>query len=83
MQEKHYAKNKKLYLAFVDREKAFDRVPREVIWWAMRKVGLEEWIVRFVQAMYKNNRSRVDNDMLNEMMMMMMYYFFLQYLYSI
>ena len=62
MQKKHHAKNKKLYLAFVYLEKAFDRVPREVIWWAMRKVGLEEWIVWFVQAMYKNNRSRVRVD---------------------
>ena len=55
LQEKHLAKNKKLYFAFVDLEKAFDRVPRKVIWWAMRKLGLEEWIVRFVQAMYNNN----------------------------
>ena len=59
LQEKHLAKNKKLYFTFVDLEKAFDRVPRKVIWWAMRKFGIEEWIVRFVQAMYNNTRSRV------------------------
>ena len=29
VQEKHQAKKKKLYYAFVDLEKAFDRVPRE------------------------------------------------------
>jgi len=29
----------------VDLEKAFDRVPREVIRWAMRKLGVEEWLV--------------------------------------
>ena len=58
LQEKHLAKNKKLYVSFVDLEKAFDRVPRKVIWWAMRKLGIEEWIVRFVQAMYNNTRSR-------------------------
>ena len=34
-------------MAFVDLEKAFDRVPRNVIWWALRKLGVEEWIVRF------------------------------------
>ena len=33
--------------------------PREVLWWAIRKVGVEEWIVRLVQAMYNNARSRV------------------------
>ena len=57
--KKHLAKNKKLYFVFVDLEKAFDRIPRKVIWWAMRKLGIEEWIVRFVQAMYNNTRSRV------------------------
>jgi len=31
MQEKFTAKGKKLYFGFVDMEKAFDRVPREVI----------------------------------------------------
>ena len=59
LQEKHLAKNKKLYFAFVDLEKAFGRVPRKVIWWAMRKLGIEEWIVRFGQAMYNNTRSRI------------------------
>ena len=46
-------------MAFVDLEKAFDRVPRDVIWWAMRKLGIDEWLVRLVQSMYKDVRSRV------------------------
>ena len=46
-------------MAFVDLEKAFDRVPRKVIWWAMRKLGVDEWIVRLIQGMYSNARSRV------------------------
>ena len=59
LQEKYLAANKRLYMAFVDLEKAFDRVPRKVIWWALRKLGVEEWIVRLVQGMYANARSRV------------------------
>ncbi|MES9950323.1 MAG: reverse transcriptase domain-containing protein, partial [Candidatus Thiodiazotropha sp.] len=51
--------NKPLYMAFIDLEKAFDRVPREVIWWSMRKLGIDEWLVRLVQSMYKDVRSRV------------------------
>ena len=59
LQEKHLAANKPLYMAFVDLEKAFDRVPRDVIWWAMCKLGIDEWLVRLVQSMYKDVRSRV------------------------
>jgi len=33
-------------------EKAFDRVLREVIRWAMRKLGVEEWLVFAVVSMY-------------------------------
>ncbi|XP_048743129.2 uncharacterized protein LOC125656570 [Ostrea edulis] len=46
-------------MAFVNLEKAFDRVPRNVIWWAMRKLNVEEWLVRMVQSMYSDARSRV------------------------
>ena len=59
LQEKYLAANKRLYTAFVDLEKAFDRVPRKVIWWALRKLGVDEWIVPLVQGMYSNARSRV------------------------
>ena len=59
LQEKYLAANKRLYIAFVNLEKAFDRVPRKVIWWALRKLGVDEWIMRLVQGMYSNARSRV------------------------
>ena len=36
-------------MTFVDLEKAFDRVPREVV---LRKVGVEEWLVYVIQSMY-------------------------------
>ena len=59
LQEKYLAANKRLYMAFIDLEKAFDRVPKKVIWWALRKLGVEELIVRMVQGMYANAQSRV------------------------
>ena len=55
LQEKYLAAN----MAFVDLEKASDRVPRKVIWWELRKLGVDEWIVRLVQGMYSNARSHV------------------------
>jgi len=53
MQEKYLGKKKDLWMAFVDLEKAFDRVPREVVWWALRKLGVEEWLVRIIMSMYE------------------------------
>jgi hypothetical protein len=52
MQEKFLNGKKDLWMAFVDLEKAFDRVPRQVVWWALRKMGVEEWLVKVIQAMY-------------------------------
>ena len=57
--EKYLAVYKRLYMAFIDLEKAFDHVPQRVIWWALRKLSVEEWIVLLVQGMYTNARSRV------------------------
>jgi len=52
MQQKFRAKGKKLYFGFVDLVKAFDRVLRKVIRWAMCKLGVEEWLVSAVTFMY-------------------------------
>ncbi|HXJ94687.1 MAG TPA: reverse transcriptase domain-containing protein [Terriglobia bacterium] len=59
MQEKFLAKRKELWMAFVDLEKAFDRVPREVVWWALRKMGVEEWLVKVIQSMYADATTAV------------------------
>jgi len=40
IQEKFRAKGKKLHVGFVDLEKAFNGIPREVITWAMHKLEL-------------------------------------------
>ena len=58
LQEKYLTANKRL-LAFVDLEKAFYRVPRKVIWWALWKLSVEEWIMQLVQGMYANAQSCV------------------------
>jgi len=59
MQEKFRAKGRKLYFGFVDLEKAFDRVPREVIRWAMRKLGVEELLVSAVMSMYTVSQKKL------------------------
>ena len=59
IQEAYIRRNRNLFFAFVDLEKAFDRVPRKVLWWALRKVSIPEWIVRVIQVMHQNARSQV------------------------
>ena len=59
MQEEYQKKDKKLYMCFVDMKKAFDRVPRKVMEWAMRKKGLSEVIVWSVMSLYDGAKTRV------------------------
>ncbi|KAK3514176.1 hypothetical protein QTP70_005260 [Hemibagrus guttatus] len=40
-----------------DLEKAYDRVPREELWYCMRKSGVAEKYVRVVQDMYERSRT--------------------------
>ena len=50
---------KKLYMCFVDLEKAFDRVLRKVLEWAMKKRGIPEVMVKAVMSLYKGAKTRV------------------------
>ena len=59
LQEKFLEKRKDLFFAFVDLEKAFDRLPREVVRWALRQLGVEEWLVQTVMTMYERARTVV------------------------
>ena len=53
---------KKLYYAFVDLEKASDRVPREVVRWALRKLGVDEWHICTVMESYTTACNVVGTD---------------------
>jgi Reverse transcriptase (RNA-dependent DNA polymerase) len=53
LQEKYLGVKRELWLAFVDLEKAFIRVPREILWWALMELGVEEWIITVIQSMHQ------------------------------
>lgn len=57
--EEYRAKNCPLYIAFLDMEKAFDRIPRDAIWWSLRRKSVPEKYVSIIADMYKNARSVV------------------------
>ena len=62
MQEEYHAKGKKLYMCFVDLDKAIDRVPRKLLKWAMMKKGISDVLVRSVLSLYEGAKTRVRMD---------------------
>ena len=59
LQEKYREKNKELHMVFVDLEKAYDRVPRELIWWSRRKKIVPEAYIKIIQDMYEDCETQV------------------------
>ena len=57
--EKYEMARRDLYMVFVDLEKAFDRVPREVIWWSLRRKGVLEREIKAIMEMYTNIETSV------------------------
>ena len=68
MQEEYHAKWKELYMCFVDLVKAFVRVPKKVLEWALGKKEIPEVLVRSVMSLYEGawTRIRVDSLFLKE-----------------
>ena len=62
MQGEFRRREKKLYLCFVNFEKAFDRVPRKVMEWALRKKSLPEVLVKAVMSLYEGSITKVRLD---------------------
>ena len=55
-------------MCFVGLEKAFDRVPKKVLQWTMRKKGMPEVLVRSVKSLYEGAKTmvRVDSELSEE-----------------
>jgi len=59
MQEEHRANKKRMYMCFVDLEKAFGRVTRRVMEWAIRKKGLPEIMVKAGMSLYEGVKTKI------------------------
>ncbi|KAI3368673.1 hypothetical protein L3Q82_025405, partial [Scortum barcoo] len=46
-----------VHMCFVDLEKAFDRVPRGILWGVLRKYGVRGPLLRAVRSLYDQSRS--------------------------
>ncbi|VDP22984.1 unnamed protein product [Heligmosomoides polygyrus] len=59
MMEKYREKRKPCYLAFLDLEKAYDRLARAVIWNALRGRGVLERLISVIKDMYEGSKAAV------------------------
>ena len=59
MQEKMLEGSKVMYTAFVDLEKTCNRVPREILYWCLRKRGVTEKMIKVIRSLYEGGHTIV------------------------
>ena len=59
MSEKFCGKNKKLYVAYMDLEKAYDRIDRDAMWRVLSMYGINGKLLAAVKSLYERSEARV------------------------
>ena len=52
--ERYREQKKDLRMVFIDLEKGYDKVPRNVMWWALEKHKVLTKYITFIKDMYKD-----------------------------
>ena len=59
--QKQFSLNRKLYIAFIDFEKAFDSISRNLLWVILKKNGIHGKMYKCIRSMYNQVKVRVKN----------------------
>jgi Reverse transcriptase (RNA-dependent DNA polymerase) len=51
---KRHRKQKDLHMIFVDLEKAYDKIPRNIMWWALKRKLVPTNYITLIKDMYTN-----------------------------
>ena len=57
--QKEFTLNRKLYVAFIDFEKAFEAISRKLLWPILFKNGIKGRLYKCVRSMYENVKARI------------------------
>jgi Reverse transcriptase (RNA-dependent DNA polymerase) len=52
--ERHWKQKKDLHIIFIDLEKAYDKVPRNIMWWMLEKKRVPSKYISLIKDMYTN-----------------------------
>jgi Reverse transcriptase (RNA-dependent DNA polymerase) len=55
LMERHRKQKKDLHMIFIDLEKSYDKIPRNIIWWALKRKLVPTKYVTLIKDMYTND----------------------------
>ena len=59
LMERYREAKKDLHMIFIDLEKAYDKVPRNLIWWALQRKNVTSRYIELIQDMYRDATTMV------------------------
>ena len=59
MIEKSWEHQSKAFFTFIDLKKAYDSVPREVMWLALNKLGVPESLAELIISFHEDTKAKV------------------------
>jgi hypothetical protein len=54
LMKRYRGQKKDLHMVFTDLEKAYDKVPRNIMWWALQKHKVSPKYITLIKDMYDN-----------------------------